>query len=325
MRVRTDTHCAPLLGLHQHPGANTYYRLTVPLGAAGGAVAPLLEAPVSQVAAAETVVISNFGALPGHDDAAAGTVRALQAEGKRVLLDYDDALRDVPAAYRVTTYNYAAQKRAARQADGLVCTNPLLAERLRRLNPDVRVLPNLVRLEDWPPPPPPADGPPVVTLTGSASHEADWAIVREALATVKRRHPFTLRVAGHLPRYLRGLVDDHRPWTGDLAAYPAMLAGTTIGLCPLQDTPFNRCKTPIKAYEFALSGAAVIGSPTQYGPVLADGRGLVCRTPDAWAAALTHYLADAATRAASARALLAFVQGLDARQHLPAIRAAYAA
>lgn len=35
-----------------------------------------------------------------------------------------------------------------------------------------------------------------------------------------------------------------------------------IGLCPLFNTRFNRCKSPIKAFEYAMTGAAVLTSDT---------------------------------------------------------------
>ena len=50
--------------------------------------------------------------------------------------------------------------------------------------------------------------------------------------------------------------------------YPKGLVGIDIGCCPLDDHPFNRSKSPIKAWEYALSGAAVVASPTVYGRVI---------------------------------------------------------
>lgn len=48
-----------------------------------------------------------------------------------------------------------------------------------------------------------------------------------------------------------------------LVDWPSVMQ-VDIGCVPLADTPFNRCKSPIKIMEFALAGASVISSPIMY-------------------------------------------------------------
>jgi len=329
MRVTAATTHADVLGLFIASGANTYYRLSVPVGTVG-AVNGLYVAPTAQGHAARVVVLSNFSLVPGRDSLAElkKLFDGFHSHGARVLLDYDDEIKAVPTRHRRADRNLPSSLAACRLADALVCTNETLAERLRSLNPDVRVVPNYVRADHWPTPAPRRDGPTVITLTGSASHLADWQVIAAPLRRIRRDYGarVRIRVAGSLFPYLAPLCDEHLPWTGDLAAYPAMLAGTDIGLCPLADTTFNRCKSPIKAYEFALSGAAVIGSPTQYGPVLADGRGLVARTESQWETAIRSYLDNPDARRRDADALRAYVaSACDARNHAATIAATYLA
>lgn len=322
MQVTPHIQPAPVVGLYVIPGAGAYYRIVVPLGTIGGAWASAGEAARPLLETAETLVLSR---VTGDPRAIATSHAALRARGVRVVVDVDDDPDSLPLAMR---RHLEGQRAAMRTADAVVCTGPHLAARLRRYHRDVRVLPNYVRPDDWPAPAPLADGPPVVTLTGSPSHTADWRIVAGPLARLKARHRFVLRVAGHLPPYLRHLCDDHRPWTGDLATYPAMLADSHIGLCPLPNTAFNRCKSPIKAYELALAGAAVVASPTQYGPVLAAaGLGhAVAHADGDWERQIARLLTDPDARAAEAQALRQHVIATcDARQHVATIRAAYAA
>jgi glycosyltransferase involved in cell wall biosynthesis len=49
--------------------------------------------------------------------------------------------------------------------------------------------------------------------------------------------------------------------------YPEALASMAIdiGICPLTENEFNRCKSPIKAIEYALLGIPSVCSPTLYG------------------------------------------------------------
>jgi glycosyltransferase involved in cell wall biosynthesis len=72
-----------------------------------------------------------------------------------------------------------------------------------------------------------------------------------------------------------------------------------IGLAPLLETPFNACKSPIKAMDYAALGLAVVASDTDvYCGSIADGPAgrLVPNTPEAWYAALDGLVRDAVTR-----------------------------
>jgi hypothetical protein len=319
MHVPHDTHTAPVLGAYFKADAAAYYRLAVPLRVTGGAVVDFWRMEREQVQAAETVVIPRMA----NADAARsrGLVALLKRDAGRVLIDADDDHAAVRHLSRATRESMDA---ACRAADAVVTTNTTLAGRLRRLNRDVRVLPNYINAEDWPVPAPRPDGPPVVVLAGSATHADDWRPVAPALRRIVAERRAVLRVCGFLPDYLRPLCADFRPWAG-LDAYPAMLAGAALGLCPLPGTAFNRCKSPVKLFEYALSGAAVVASPCQYGPILAAAGMGAAVVPDGgdWYDAIRAALSDAPARAASLRSYV--LTHHSAAAHAATIRAAYAA
>lgn len=82
--------------------------------------------------------------------------------------------------------------------------------------------------------------------------------------------------------------------------YPKSYQGIDILCCPLEDTPFNRCKTPIKAYEGACAGSMVIASDTLYGDVMHAGEdGLLIKNNSevAWTLAIAHMIEDPEARA----------------------------
>jgi glycosyltransferase involved in cell wall biosynthesis len=82
-----------------------------------------------------------------------------------------------------------------------------------------------------------------------------------------------------------------------LEAYPLGLREIDVACCPLADAPFNRCKTPIKAWEAAACGSAVVASPTVYGPTLTHGEdGYLCATKEEWLGALERLVEDATER-----------------------------
>lgn len=324
MHVPYHEHSAPTLGVYWSHDAAAYYRVAVPLGAIGGVMAPFHAMRQSQVRNAQVAIVTRYGAQrDSRPEDAAALAGALKEHAGRLIVDFDDDLAGQPARYRSPARNIAAVEAIARQADAITCTNVTLAGRLRHLGRDVRVLPNYVRPEDWPTPTP-ADGPLTLVLAGSYTHADDWRIVAPAIARLRRDHGARLRVCGFLPDYLRALCDDFRPWAG-LDAYPAMLAGAHIGLCPLPDSGFNRCKSPIKLYEYALAGLAVVASPCQYGPVLRAAGQAEHIAPDGgdWYGAILRLLDNPAPAAAHLRRHV--IAHHDARQHAATITAAYAA
>jgi hypothetical protein len=336
--IPNDTHTAPILGIYHAAHAQAHYRLAVPLKTAYGegcAVTAWDSVRPEQLDAADVVVLSK---LRGHlkragDDGATSAhafVQGMQHLGgkrRRVLIDQDDDLNPPPAVSAWTAEDRIAFQAMIRAADGLITTNATLAGRLSRLGTPTRVLPNYIRPDWWPEAQAASDDAVWLLVTGSQSHDPDWREVERPLRALKGKYPaLRLRVAGHLPKYLRDLADEHRPWT-DCASYPSMIAGCHIALCPLPRTDFNVCKSPIKLYETALSGCAVLGSETQYGPVLrAAGLPRAVCSPYGWAGAIERYLLDPSLRSAEAAQLRAYVlSSLDARLHVGALRAAYAA
>jgi glycosyltransferase involved in cell wall biosynthesis len=72
-----------------------------------------------------------------------------------------------------------------------------------------------------------------------------------------------------------------------------------IAIAPLADTPFNRCKSAIKALDYAALGLPVLASDRAvYRGTLADGPGgrLVPDTENAWFVALARLVRDARFR-----------------------------
>lgn len=109
---------------------------------------------------------------------------------------------------------------------------------------------------------------------GSNSHIPDVQVIIDAIKKILRDFPKTKFVIGgwngHYnnaqgrPFYLwESLPQDrllHLPWVSDRLEYPKMLAQFDIGLAPLVDMPFNRCKSNIKFLEYAACGVPIIAS-----------------------------------------------------------------
>jgi glycosyltransferase involved in cell wall biosynthesis len=81
--------------------------------------------------------------------------------------------------------------------------------------------------------------------------------------------------------------------TCDLGTYRACMANCDVAFLPLSDTPFNRCKSDLKALEAAAHGLAILGSPTVYAHTIHHGStGLLFRSEAELTAALKGWRDD---------------------------------
>ena len=212
----------------------------------------------------------------------------------RVIFDTDDALDLVPPE----NLNYAAvqsrlelYQRLMQAADVVTTTTQTLAAHLRRSNPNVVVVPNSIDPEEWSLRP--RGGCARIGWSGSPTHFADLAVALDAIRELQRRNPFLLVLQGicveptldelygvllarhgknfweaplgrsikHFMSKLEGIryefhpnvpIEEHASKVCELAL--------DVGIAPLTDDPFNRSKSCIKYYEYAMSGAVTVAS-----------------------------------------------------------------
>jgi O-antigen biosynthesis protein len=302
------------------PNGCAYYRQALPmrsLARAGHDVA-LVDYHTARTSAIAAADVIHLGRLKGP--AALSSVQRAQAEGKTVIVDYDDDLLNLPAHNSATgTYTEHDVTSILRQADGITVTSEALASVYRPYARRIAVLPNYVDVADWPAPEPRASI--TVGIAGGESHVEDWRLVAEPMQRIRAELPdVRFLVIGFNPDYLP--ATERISWL-PVDQYQRTVSRIDIGLCPLVDDSFNRRKTPIKAYEYGLAGAAVVGSPTLYRTTL-QGRGIIARTPDDWYEGVKAYITDPRRRTRDAAALHAFVERLDVYRHAAEIYRAFA-
>ncbi len=129
-----------------------------------------------------------------------------------------------------------------------------------------------------------AQGPVRILYMGTATHGADLDLVLPALARLHETFGdrIAIEIVGivgpvDLPPFLRRVDVPHRAGL----SYPAFVAWLTdrqrrqpwsIGIAPLADTPFNRCKSAIKMLDYAALGLATVVAdmPAYRDPAHAD-------------------------------------------------------
>jgi GT2 family glycosyltransferase/glycosyltransferase involved in cell wall biosynthesis len=292
-----------------------YIRLLQPLDhpAIGAGCDIVLADAVEALRYRADLVVTQRYAVP--DVATADALAAhCRDTGATLVYDLDDDLLHIPREHPDAVALRPKAKlvqRMLRHAGLVSVSTPALAASLAPLRRDVVVQPNGLDERLWADLPRGASpgrqrhgGPVRLLCMGTATHGQDFSLVEPALARLKET--FGDRVVidmvgfttqGDLPEWIER---PSMPPNAN-ASYPGFVdwitqePGWDIGLAPLADTAFNRCKSPIKALDYAALGLAVVASDVAvYRGSLADGRGgmLAANHPDAWYAALSRLVRD---------------------------------
>ena len=187
--------------------------------------------------------------------------------GKKTLIEYNDNFYS-PQLWSPVSEPWSSPllwqsyELIAKAGDALMVTGPGLSELFTNLGAN-----EIVEMENhFPRRLPPFDliyTPPQERLNigwaGSLGHMADIIAIRDIIAEILEVHPevdFAVMGNESLPSVLR-LPESrmsYTPW-GSMEDYIRFWAPIHIGIAPLLDTPYNRCRSDIKAVEIAASGA----------------------------------------------------------------------
>jgi glycosyltransferase involved in cell wall biosynthesis len=255
---------------------------------------------------------------------------ANRRNGKVTVYDADDDVFTSQETYRRVELNWTEGKSfeqlegeryqriwAMQQCDGVTVTTQRLATIVRSYtNKPVIVVPNSIDIP-W------FRG--IVQQTkrqipgltigwaGGRRHDRDVEEMAEAWGRIARRYPeVRFVVQGWQPQVILEHVPFERiarlPWM-PAEKYPSGIAQVDIGCCAVADTPFNRAKSPIKAMEHAVAGAAVVASPTLYDGLVVDGEsGFIAERATDWERAMMLLIDSPSLRSMMARRLLKTVE-----------------
>ena len=227
----------------------------------------------------------------------------------RLVYDLDDDLLDIPpdhADFARLAPRSQAVAAMLHEASAVWVSTPALRDKLAPARRDVRVVSNGLDERLWrafPPPERAPFGPLRLLFMGTMTHDADWALVFPALERLHAEHGDRVRVdvlgftGGDLPPWMARVAV---PATAS-ASYPGFVHWIVnnnrwdVGVAPLLDTPFNRCKSSIKTMDYAGLGLAVLASDVSVyrGSTADEGGGfLVPESTDAWFEAFSRLARD---------------------------------
>jgi glycosyltransferase involved in cell wall biosynthesis len=236
-------------------------------------------------------------------------------EGVPIIYHIDDNLFSVPeelGPQKFARYNdpkrIAALTAAMTAADRVYASTPELARQLGERLPEARIFAGEIYcahtcLVKGPSARLTPGRPITVGYMGTSGHARDLDMVVPAIAALLDRHASlrfetfgTIEMPSALTRFGRRIA--HHQSVADYDAFIRRLAeiGWEVGIAPLIDSPFNRCKADTKWVEYTAAGIAVVASDLPvYSHACHDGCGLLVG-PDGWERAICRLVTDEGAR-----------------------------
>jgi len=207
--------------------------------------------------------------------------KRVRAMGKPIIYEIDDFFHGLHSRNPVV-HNFIQNPEELRWmeemiylADALVVSTPELGRQYGRFNTNTNIVPNYIDLGRIPNPIKMGDGKTVrIGWGGSATHDADMTLVVRALHTIAKEFQNVQLVF---------LGVDYRPYFPEIDParmewFPSTFehedpigdyygvineARLDIGLAPLENTLFNRCKSDIKLVEYGAFGIVGVASDVE--------------------------------------------------------------
>lgn len=223
-----------------------------------------------------------------------------QEEGKKLVVECDDFFdlnEDSPFNEEHDLFEAKfVITQTMKFADMITTTTPYLAKKLRKYNKNVVVLPNYIDYERWNQPYMPNDTKKIrIGWAGSITHLNDMKMIVKPLKKIcKEFKNIQLVIIGdpRVAELFKGLNVESMNGV-PFEVWPSKLHSLRldIGLAPLRDTEFNRCKSNIKWIEYSIAKVPGVYSPTVYNNYDFDGNyGQIAETEEQWYRCIKNYI-----------------------------------
>ncbi|HBO34406.1 MAG TPA: hypothetical protein DD636_06680 [Anaerolineaceae bacterium] len=239
--------------------------------------------------------------------------------GKPVVMDMDDDLLSLPIHHpdRVKL-NYAKAQipilTGMVQATALTVTTPYLADQLRKYNSNIFVMPNYLDDSLWhfnAPQVEPVGDKIRIFFMGTVTHVPDLEMLKPAFRALAMKYPGRLEYMFYganlkFEESIPATVTNCQSETFVYADYVrvALAQKANIAIAPLENIPYNHCKSSIKYFEYSATGLpGVYSRVTPYSSVIEEGiNGFTAATVDEWIDKLSQLIENSQLREAMALA-----------------------
>jgi GT2 family glycosyltransferase/Tfp pilus assembly protein PilF/glycosyltransferase involved in cell wall biosynthesis len=228
------------------------------------------------------------------------------SRGKTLIFEIDDLLWRMPsdhphaAQYRDVGVQHKLIKFIS-LADGVTVSTPELKRQMSSLHDNIIVVPNLIDTSIWKLKSPSKNKPDpvIIGFIGTPTHESDLLFIEDELIRIGKEYGPTIsfQFYGCATSNLRQLpnLTYYKPEPMHFEAFAKKFSHRRIdiGLAPLLDNPFNRCKSNSKWLEYTACGAAgILADIPTYNESIRDGEtGLLAgMEPSQWGNALAKLI-----------------------------------
>jgi len=254
---------------------------------------------INRVSETDMVIIQRE--FPKKVDSYNNIIKLAHKEGKPVVFDLDDLLFYLPENHpdrQIAVYygpSLLPMFQALMEADLVSVSTPKLRDVLAQYHDNVVVLPNYFDDNLWRLTPPvlknSSNGILTIGYMGTYSHKPDLEYITPVLLDLIKRYPQKIHFHfwGLQPPAELGSIPQVKwtPWYSDSYKNFAEFFQTQsadIFIAPLVDNLFNRCKSPIKFFEYSALGApGVFSRLDPYEDIVTHGHdGLLASSLDEW-------------------------------------------
>lgn len=188
-------------------------------------------------------------------------------------------------------FNAMATQEVIAMADLVTVTTQELGKEYRKYRPKgaIAVMPNMIDFKRWLPMKENDTDEIRIGWQGGSAHFGDLLMIADDLIKISEKYKNVKFVFmgiqyDALMNQLGDRVEWH-PWHGDIATYPLIVRDLKldIGLCPIEDTKFNRGKSPLKWEEYSAMKIPSVVSNTVYGHEVSHGKtGMIASNKGDW-------------------------------------------
>jgi glycosyltransferase involved in cell wall biosynthesis len=244
------------------------------------------------------------------DDLALAAIRWANVHGKLTVYDLDDDLWTIGSHNEASKFwggHHKDAERVIAECSRCTTTGDYLAEVIRRHNGDVRVIPNALP-DDWRSIGGKHEGL-TIGWAGSNSHSLDLLTVKDAVYDVLDSRDVSMIVCGCHP-----LEHDkiERVDPVPIERYHQLVSRFDIGIAPLVDDHFNRCKSDLKIHEYAGLGIPWVASDVgPYSAARHGYAGFLASSPEEWRTHLLRLIDDAVLRSKMSKRALTWARRMS--------------
>jgi len=191
-----------------------------------------------------------------------------------------------------------------RRSAHVICGNDLIAEHVNGIGSPATVLPTIVDTSIFTPKTAMRkEGPPVIGWIGTHTTLPYLEEIKPVLEKLAHKHSFKLKVVGGGRAFdACGVEVEDLDWS--LGREIEDFRSFDIGLYPLSDDEWSRCKSGFKAVQYLSCGVPFAGSPVGVVKEIAEQSqaAFLCSTEDEWFRSLDRLLESEALRAEMGKA-----------------------